>query len=683
MARCLAAGDENGREMDDEFHTGLNIIHLMCIFDQQQMLEWVASQSSELLRPCPPVPYSLLAAWHGASSPLHLLRRLGLLSVERDVQARTSLHVAAYRGHSSVLTQLLSWHSHLLEERDSMGRTPLFLATAASHLPCLAILLNHGADANARDLELATPLHRATSRTVIETLLANGADPTLEMVPPTTKPKASVLRHYLNHLPVEIVTLMTNFVTTSGGALTSQDLEVALDLTPWQAEMLEEETEVLMQIADGEDEAVKHPLCEVFIHLKDAFLGRKFRLLGLFLYCSYLISFTGLVLMSHSQWLQEAVLQSWKSPIHSATLIASIVSCAILVIREILLGFLFWRNLFREFSIIAGIVLQILSIAYIVLTFIFWKEKSSFPGSNHNSRQLGAATVVLAWLHLTNILGRSPGLGIYVLMVHRVARDVVAFLLIYSLTLVAFALGFHLLLESPAHRTPLASFLATLAMMYGELDFATHFSDDVIVHHGVTEVLFVLFLLFVGIIIMNLLIGLSVSNIRKIFEGSGVTRLRLTVKHVSTLKQNRPKNYNIELIIFQLHLLEQVFDKLSFLPSLKKRASLLEHLTRLQGKREKPSAIILYLFPNRKERAVWIRDSGGILQKTSFSLPPWIMANLLQLLGTREGRKKEEARREGMEREGREMAAIKREVKAARREIQALAELVKSVKIKE
>merc|ERR1719239_300261 len=140
-------------------------------------------------------------------------------------------------------------------------------------------------------------------------------------------------------------------------------------------------------------------------------------------------------------------------------------------------------------------------------------------------------------------------------MVQRVARDVVTFLLIYSLVLVAFALGFHLLLESPAHRTPLASFLATLAMMYGELDFATNFSDDVIIHHGVTEVLFVLFLLFVGIIIMNLLIGLSISNIRTIFEGSGVTRLRLTVKH--------------------LHLLEQGFAKWGFLPSLKNRASLL------------------------------------------------------------------------------------------------------------
>ena len=75
-----------------------------------------------------------------------------------------------------------------------------------------------------------------------------------------------------------------------------------------------------------------------------------------------------------------------------------------------------------------------------------------------------------------------------------------------------------------------------------------------------------------------------------------------------------------------------------------------------------------------------MKDSNGILQKTSFSLPPWIMINLLQLLRGREERKVEEGRREGLEREGREMAAIKREVKAARREIQALAELVKSVR---
>ena len=57
----------------------------MCIFDQQHMLEWVASQSTELLRPCPPLPYSLLSAWHGALGPIHLLRRLGLLNLAAGV----------------------------------------------------------------------------------------------------------------------------------------------------------------------------------------------------------------------------------------------------------------------------------------------------------------------------------------------------------------------------------------------------------------------------------------------------------------------------------------------------------------------------------------------------------------------------------------------------------------------
>ena len=135
---------------------------------------------------------------------------------------------------------------------------------------------------------------------------------------------------------------MTNYVATSGGALTSQNLEVSLAMTPWQAEMTEDETELLMQIAEGEDEALKHPLCEVFIHMKDVYIGSKFRFLGLLLYCCYLASFTSLVLLSHSKWSQEMITApSIRSILHNASLLASSIFCAIMVVREIFFGFLF------------------------------------------------------------------------------------------------------------------------------------------------------------------------------------------------------------------------------------------------------------------------------------------------------------------------------------------------------
>ena len=87
----------------------------------------------------------------------------------------------------------------------------------------------------------------------------------------------------------------------------------------------------------------------------------------------------------------------------------------------------------------------------------------------------------------------------------------------------------------------------------------------------------------------------------------------------------------------------------------------------------------MYVFPNTKDQTVWLKDSGGVLQKTSFSLPTWIMKNLLQLLKMKEERKKDEMRRDALDKEKREMAAIKKEVKATRREVQILSELVKNV----
>ena len=56
-------------------------------------------------------------------------------------------------------------------------------------------------------------------------------------------------------------------------------------------------------------------------------------------------------------------------------------------------------------------------------------------------------------------------------------------------------------------------------------------------HHVTTQLLFVLFLLLVALIVMNLLVGLAISNITEQFVSAGINRLRLTVILVQMLDQ--------------------------------------------------------------------------------------------------------------------------------------------------
>ena len=69
-------------------------------------------------------------------------------------------------------------------------------------------------------------------------------------------------------------------------------------------------------------------------------------------------------------------------------------------------------------------------------------------------------------------------------------------------------------------------------MMFGEIDFAGKFSPDQIMYHGATEFLITFFIIFIGIIIMNFLIGLSIDNMTGLFQAAGVERLRIVINQV-------------------------------------------------------------------------------------------------------------------------------------------------------
>ena len=126
------------------------------------------------------------------ATPLHYAAFCGLhdiatfLIVEhsQDVNARgfdaeeSPLHVSSRQGHVEVARVLLE-HGADTEARDNDDFSPLEQAAYEGHIELVQILLEHGADANAQDKERCTPLYwvsEAGLLSVAQVLLSHGAD---------------------------------------------------------------------------------------------------------------------------------------------------------------------------------------------------------------------------------------------------------------------------------------------------------------------------------------------------------------------------------------------------------------------------------------------------------------------------------------------------------------------------
>ena len=93
------------------------------------------------------------------------------------------LALAAFFGHPAMVTLLLAHGADpAAAARNDMRVQPLHAAVAARSLECVAVLLDAGADPNARQQQGYTPLMGAASAgrdDLADLLLARGADPAL------------------------------------------------------------------------------------------------------------------------------------------------------------------------------------------------------------------------------------------------------------------------------------------------------------------------------------------------------------------------------------------------------------------------------------------------------------------------------------------------------------------------
>lgn len=243
------------------------------------------------------------------------------------------------------------------------------------------------------------------------------------------------------------------------------------------------------------------------------------------------------------------------------------ISLVVLIFREQVLGVvlisLLAMLLMRELMQMAVSLKRYFSstenwveISIFVLTTLLLIPGSTEPeGSSEVKRHLAAFLIVLSWGELIVLLGQHPKLreyNIYVTMFFKVLKTFLLFLTWYFLFIIAFGLGFYILLHKTSEELTKGdrngeenykffdkvwlSLVKTATMLAGELEFSDIPID---LDSGLAPLAYIFFLSFVFLIVIvlfNLLNGLAVSDTGIIRDKAEIYSYKSQVETISTLE---------------------------------------------------------------------------------------------------------------------------------------------------
>lgn len=617
-ANCVDYLIKKGAKCDATDSRNFTPLHFAAFGNARDAAQLLLDNGAEIDAPSSatvePVLHSAIRA-HSVDTVSLLLDR-GANLTRRNHAGETPLHVACFVQSLECVKLLLGREGVDVNAVAKDRRTPLHFAVMSTSASPELIepLITSGADLNAVDNEGYTPVHIAALNELpdcVNTLVKSGADLSSE-----TRSGATAFGVIIRKIPVSLDVFKQRLdasIQLRRPASCSREFELRLNFDALYPCRENNETALVNTfLREHRKDLLLHPLVTAFLHLKWEKM-RKFYLARIAAYFVTVVCLTAYILTTVTRYrcgfdtpytsgCRENRLGFflWRNVIAAEYYLLLFLTCSTAV-RKIV-GFFVYQSIRQYFSY-ADNILDIFVVAGLfVAAFAYDRDTNTWQN------YVGAIAVLCAWTNLMLMVGQLPAFGTYVAMFTQVQWEFAKLLIAYSGVLIGFTVSFCVSFAGePSFANPLIGFIKVLAMMAGEVDFEGLMlpgDERPAASYAISlcsQVLFTLFLFFVTVIMMNLLVGIAVDDIKGLRRDAGITKVVRQTNLIVFVEIALRKS------IFPKRIREWIFDS-HFSTRERKRVLLVKPLNPLE--KRLPKDILCAAYEIGKKNAPMELDSG-------------------------------------------------------------------------
>nr|XP_023020874.1 transient receptor potential channel pyrexia-like [Leptinotarsa decemlineata] len=416
---------------------------------------------------------------------------------------RNELHLIAEIGGSNILSLILNdkrCTPDIINCSDEEGRTALHIAAQFCHKNCLRMLIEHGGD-----LAVLNDEKESVADIIFEQIV---------------NPEKFIRNILDRSIVMEQTDKYRSVYNVDFSVLAPKNCERQMEVISQMLVSASEEEKI---------EVLQHPLIELYLVLKWSRICYFFYF-WISIYFIFSVSMGVYVSLMIQNFRNEVLTKVIKYIL--------ILTSTGLLGHAILQGILIRRYYFQRYEIWMNLICTSLSLTVAVVADDVIRDTQATPDW---VLHITSIAVLLAWIELMLLIGRLPSLGYYALMFSAVLQNVVKVMLAFLCLLIGFTLSFSIQFHTfEQFGDPWRALVKTTVMMMGEFEFSDLFAEstsDPPFLPATSRIIFLFFIILTSIVLMNLMVGVAVSDIQELHRRGRAKKLEKQAEFLCQLEK--------------------------------------------------------------------------------------------------------------------------------------------------